>query len=364
MADQVYFAGRKTKERWQDLAINPQRSIREVIEFIDHQARQIALVVDENNHFVGTITDGDIRRGILKGMNLSEPCHSIMNKKPTSFSAKSPREDIIRTMKNKGLRHIPLLDDQGCILDLVTLDDILSAYRHDNPVVIMAGGMGKRLGALTQDTPKPMLEVGGRPILETILGNFIDQGFHRFYFSVNYLSKTIKDYFQSGKKWNVDIQYLEEDQPLGTAGSLHLIPDPSQLPFIVMNGDLLTNVNINNLLQFHRDSRSHATMCVREFVLEVPYGVVHTEGHQLLRIEEKPSHKFFVNAGIYVLNPDALSLIPHRQFFNMTTLFEKMISLKRSTSTFPIHEYWKDIGQLPDFHSANHEFSQFFKVTP
>jgi dTDP-glucose pyrophosphorylase len=360
MDDHNYLSPKRIKKDWHELLIDPEMVLRDVIAFIDRQARQIAIVANDDLVLLGTITDGDIRRGILRGLDLDVQCREVMNISPTVFNEGTPREKIFGAMKERGIRHIPLLGEEGQIKDILSLEDALGVYQIDNPVVIMAGGLGKRLGSLTKDTPKPMLRVGGKPILETILMNFIDQGFHRFHVSVNYLSEVIMDYFGDGSAWGVTIKYLYEDKPLGTAGALGNADSNFEKPIIVMNGDLLTKVNFQNLLQFHEETKSMATMCVREFDFEVPYGVVLTEGHRLVGIDEKPVHRFFINAGIYVLEPKTLKEIPSGEFFNMTHLFEKMIENNHGTSSFPIHEYWKDIGQIPDLNWALDEFASVF----
>lgn len=356
-----YFEGRKLKSNWRHYAVGVEASIRDVIKVIDERSSQFALVVDEESKLLGTITDGDIRRGILRGLELEESCREVMNRSPKCFESNSSREEVVKLMKDMGLRHIPMVSSEGVMEDVFSLEEVLGAYRHENTVVIMAGGLGKRLGRLTEDCPKPMLDVGGKPILETILDQFIDQGFHRFYISVNYLSEMIKDHFGDGSRWNVDIQYLEEREPLGTAGALSLIKTLPELPFIVMNGDLLTKVNVSQLLDFHEHSKSLATMCVRGFDYRVPYGVVRSEGHRFVDLVEKPLQKFFVNAGIYCLSPEVLLNVPTGEYCDMTTLFESLSNKKAMVSTFPIHEYWRDIGQLPDFKSAMDEYSGVFE---
>lgn len=206
-----------------------------------------------------------------------------------------------------------------------------------------------------------MLTVGTKPILQTILESFIEHGFHRFYFSVNYKREIIKDYFGNGLEWGVNIQYLDENQRLGTAGALSLFNEKPTKPIIVMNGDILTKINFQQLLQFHEESESMATMCVREYQLQIPYGVVRTEGTRLCSIEEKPTERHFVNAGIYVLNPEVLNYIPENQYFDMPSLFELLINRQEKTNVFPIREYWLDIGKIPDFEKANLEFSEVFE---
>lgn len=224
----------------------------------------------------------------------------------------------------------------------------------------MAGGVGSRLRPLTDDTPKPMLRVGDRPLLETILENFIEYGFHHFYFSVNYMADVIKDHFRDGSRWGVSIEYLHEVERLGTAGALRLLPGRPPNELLVMNGDLLTKINFSHLLDFHAAHGSSGTMCVKEYELQVPYGVVNIDNHRITGVDEKPVKRFFVNAGIYVLQPDSLDLLPASGYFDMPSLFEKMIASRRETAAFPVREYWLDIGQMADYDRANGEFLKVF----
>jgi NDP-sugar pyrophosphorylase family protein len=224
----------------------------------------------------------------------------------------------------------------------------------------MAGGRGQRLSPLTEETPKPMLQIGGRPILETILASFIRHGFHQFYISINHRAQTIVEHFQDGQRWGVTIQYLEEEMALGTAGALARLPHPPDQPVIVMNGDVLTKVNFAQLLDFHLQCGAKGTMCIREHTEQVPYGVISVEGHQILQIEEKPSRKVFVNAGIYVLEPEAVKLVPQNRAFDMTSLFEQLVQENHPTAVFPLREYWLDVGQHSDLAKAIGEFDSVF----
>ena len=217
----------------------------------------------------------------------------------------------------------------------------------------MAGGTGTRLRPLTENSPKPLLTVGDKPLLEGIIENFVRQGFSKFFISVNYLAESIKDHFGDGAKWGAHIIYLDEDKPLGTAGALKLLPEKPTSPVIVMNGDLVTKIDFRDVLDFHSTQSSVATMCVREYDFQVPFGVVETQGAMIQSIDEKPVHKFFVNAGIYVIDPDALEIIPDDQKFDMTELFDQLVQGSQPAAAFPVHEYWMDIGRLDDFHRAN-----------
>lgn len=345
---------------WKETLVSPETSIKEAIRVLDKSARQIVLVVGGNNVLVGTITDGDIRRGILKGLSLDDQVQKIMNPEPTVAKVDEGREAILAKMKRKALHHIPLVDEARCVVGLETLDELIQSRKKENVVVLMAGGLGSRLRPLTDGIPKPMLKVGSKPLLETILENFIEYGFSRFYISVNYMADVVESYFGDGSRWGVEICYLHEDQRLGTAGALSLLSEKLTAPLFVMNGDLLTKVNFSQLLDFHTSHHAQATMCVREYDFQVPYGVVKIDDHRITGIDEKPVQRFFVNAGIYVLEPKVLELISPNTYFDMPTLFEKLIELKHETSAFPIREYWLDIGHLADYDRANVEFGDVF----
>lgn len=346
--------------RWKDVLINPHTTIMKAIEIIDAGSLQIALVVDASNKLLGTVSDGDIRRAILKGVDLGRPVSEIMFLEPTVASCQEGRDSILKTMKTRQLRQIPLVDQQGCVVGLDLWDELISIQKQDNIVVLMAGGLGSRLGELTKDCPKPLLRVGNKPVLETILENCIEYGFKRFYLSVNYKADMVKEYFGDGSRWDVEIRYLEEKKRLGTAGSLGLLPEIPSQPLIVMNGDVLTKINFKHLLAFHEDHKSVATMCVREYEFQVPFGVVQIENHRLMTILEKPVHQFFVNAGIYVLNPETISMVPNDEYFDMPALFDMMIEKKLETVAFPIREYWLDIGRKDDLERANGEYEEVF----
>lgn len=345
---------------WKDVIITPQTPIVTTLRMIDSTALQIALIVDERGAFAGTVTDGDIRRGILKGCSLDDPVEKVMNCRPTVAKINDSRETILAIMKIKHLRHIPVLDDDGAIIDLQIIDDLIQAQEYTNPVLLMAGGLGSRLHPLTQQCPKPLLKVGNKPILETILESFIEYGYRRFYISVNYMGEMVQNYFRDGSKWGVKIQYIREAQRMGTAGALSLIGEQIKEPILVMNGDLLTKVNFQQLLDFHISQRVQATMCVREYEMQVPFGVVTIENDRLRAIQEKPMQKYFINAGIYVLEPEAVSLITRDAYFDMTQLYDKMLSFNCDIAVFPIREYWIDIGRMTDFERANGEFQQIF----
>jgi dTDP-glucose pyrophosphorylase/predicted transcriptional regulator len=345
--------------RWQMARIAPNRSIRDAIRTIDEGAIRIALVVDDGNRLLGTVTDGDIRRGILKGISLDDAVERVMNAHPTTARADESRDAILERMKQTRLHQIPVVDGQGRLVAVEILDELLQTRQRDNWVVLMAGGLGSRLRPLTDECPKPLLKVGSKPLLEIILENFLEYGFRRFFLSVNYKAEMVKAHFGDGSRWGIEIRYIHEDRRLGTAGALSLLPERPALPLVVMNGDLLTKVNFQHLLDFHAEHGARATMCVREYDFQVPYGVVRIDHHRILGIDEKPVQRFFVNAGIYVLEPETLALIPPT-YFDMPDLFTKLIAERRETAVFPIREYWLDIGHMEDFARANGDFPEVF----
>ncbi|HBZ81747.1 nucleotidyltransferase family protein [Brevibacillus sp. FSL K6-0770] len=345
---------------WRDLLVSPQTPIINTLEIIDKNARQIALVVDEEDRLLGTVTDGDIRRGLLKGRALTDHISLVMNSFPTVASPYDTRDNVLALMKIKQLHQIPVVDEDGRIVHVEILDELLRPKKKENWVVLMAGGLGTRLHPLTHDCPKPLLKVGDKPILETILQSFVDQGFYKFYISVKYKAEMIQKHFGSGERWGVTIRYIEEQQSLGTAGALSLLPARPTDPFFVMNGDLLTKVHFEQLLDFHKNYQAHATMCVREYDHQIPYGVVRLDKQRLTSIEEKPIQRFFVNAGIYVLNPSVLEYIPHNTYLDMPSLFDKLLKEAKDTIAFPIREYWLDIGRITDFEKANREYMEVF----
>jgi dTDP-glucose pyrophosphorylase len=335
-------------------------TVLQVIKAIDAGTYKIALVVDAQGKLLGSVTDGDVRRAILRSIGLDHPVSQIMNQTPTTAHCSTPREVVLATLQERSLHHMPLLDDEGRVAELVVLDELIAPRLHDNIAVLMAGGRGSRLQPLTNDCPKPMLRVGGVPLLETILLKLIEAGFRKFYISVNYMAEIIESHFGTGSTWNVDIQYIREAQPMGTAGSLSLLPAIPDKPFLVMNADLLTTINFDELLDFHIRQRSRATMAVREYNFEVPFGVVKMNDLSIIDIEEKPVHHFFINAGVYVLEPQVLSYIPTGSYFDMPMLFDAIKERNEQITAFPLREYCLDIGRPEDFARANTEFERFF----
>jgi dTDP-glucose pyrophosphorylase/predicted transcriptional regulator len=348
------------KQKFKQVFVGPHIPIKEAIAKLEQCSSQIVLVVDEQKKLVGTITDGDIRRGILRGVRLEEAVRVIMNPDPTTALFDEGIDLIFEKMKRLELRQIPLVDEDNRVVGLEILSEIISPVRLENPIVLMAGGFGSRLKPLTDDCPKPLLRVGNKPVIETILENLIKCGFHNFHFAVNYKAHLFEEHFGNGSNWNVNINYLREPFAMGTAGALTLLSETQGLPLLIMNGDVLTTVNFKYLLDFHRETQSVATMCIREHSFQVQFGVVKVDKNRILNIDEKPVQKFFVNAGIYVLNPEVLNQIPREQKYDMPKLFDHLILQNKTVSAFPIREYWLDIGQAEDFQRAHQEFGGVF----
>lgn len=340
-------------KNWEKICIDGKTSIYDVISLIDRYASQIAVVVDEKRRLRGTITDGDVRRAIIKKTPLEAKAEDIMNADPSWVAYDKEPEEVFNIMRTRKLRHLPAVDTQGVVRNVHSLRELLDIKTQDNWVVIMAGGLGKRLAPLTENCPKPMLMVGDKPILERIIESFVEQGFKNFFISVNYMHKLIQDYFGDGSRWGVNLQYLLESKRLGTAGALSLLPERPSLPILIMNGDLLTKVNFNHLLDYHSENSCAATVCLCEYNFEVPYGVVQVDDGNVKGILEKPVTKYFINAGIYCLEPDCLDYVPRDEYFEMTTLCEKILEEKQALCSFPIREYWLDIGRHSDLEKAN-----------
>lgn len=343
------------------LLLNTSDTIKKALEVIDDGTMRIAIVIDNNKKFLGTLNDGDVRRSLLNGYTLESTIENIYESNATTCNIEESKDEIIKKAITHKVYQIPILDHENKLVGIEDLATLLTKVEKRNKVILMAGGLGTRLQPLTDNTPKPLLKVGSKPILETIINNFANYGFTDITISVNYKAQMIRDYFRDGSDFGVNIEYIEENQRLGTAGALSLLKNPPKEPFFVMNADLLTNVNFSHFLDFHSYGNGMATMCVREFEYKIPYGVIETFNDKITSITEKPTHKFFVNAGIYLLSPKVLEYIPQDQFYDMPTLFEKLISESKNTLSFPIHEYWLDIGQHNDFIQANNEYSQVFQ---
>jgi len=341
---------------WQQIALSANASLGDAIFTIDKGAVRIALVIDAAGKLIGTVTDGDVRRAMLRGAPMATPVSGIMNGNPLTMSVGASRREVRAFMVRHGIHQVPIVNGMGLLVGLELIDVLLQPESRPNWIVLMAGGVGKRLLPLTEHVPKPMLLLGGRPVLETILEGFLDQGFSHFFLSVNYKADAIRDYFGNGARWGVNIRYLSENKPLGTAGALSLLPGKPEHPIIVMNGDLLTRADFSLLLDRHRTEKAIATMVVREYEHQIPYGVVYTKSNRISGLSEKPIHRCFINAGMYVLSPEVLHMVPPDEFFDMPSLFSALLEKGEAASVFPLREYWLDIGRFEEFERAQREW--------
>lgn len=346
---------------WEQALILPTAALREALAVIDRSGSQIALVVDEQRRLLGTLSDGDVRRALLKGLSLTAPVSSAMHSSPSFALEGEDRNEILDAMRRRGIHQMPILDAQRRVVGLETYVDYFDTPRRPNWVVIMAGGLGTRLGDLTRDVPKPMLPVGSRPLLETIVRHVASQGFERIYLAVNYKADQIESHFGDGSALGVDIRYLREKDRLGTAGALSLLPEPATHPVVVTNADLLTKEDFGGMVDRHEEAQADATMAVRPYELQVPFGVVRERDGRIESIEEKPLQRFMVSAGIYVLSPQVVSLVPEGRFFDMPTLFDAVIARGLKARCHHVRSYWLDIGQRPDYERANLDFGEVFR---
>jgi len=339
--------------------VKPESHIREVIARIDANRRGVAILVDKESHFSGVITDGDIRRAILAGLDLHLPASTLIERRkqemyprPISAPVGTSSQEIIKIMRQHKIRHLPLLDELGKVVDLVFLEDFIDVPAERITAVVMAGGFGKRLHPLTNELPKPMLPMDGKPLMERQIEQLQTSGIQKVYVTTHYKSEKIIEHFGNGEGFGVEINYIQESQPLGTAGALALLPKSTK-PLLVINGDILTRVDFSTLFNFHKDQGAEMTVAVREFKSHVPYGVVEVKGIDVIEVVEKPTKRCFINAGIYVLNPSALQLIPFNgENFDMPDLINLLVNQGQRVVSFPIREYWVDIGHMEDYERA------------
>ena len=350
-----------TADELKDLTIAPEATVRAALEAIDRSKRQIALVVSADGRLVATVTDGDVRRGILRGVDLDGPVSQVMNPAPTTVTQGAPDAETRRLIRARKLHHVPVLDATGHLVDLAMVEDLFGVTPKDTRIVLMAGGLGKRLRPLTETMPKPMLPVGGKPLLEQIIGVFADQGFWRISISVNYRADMVRDHFGDGSAFGVEIDYIEEEKAMGTAGALSLLSVKPEAPFVVMNGDLLVALQFSELLAFHKEKGAIGTMVVRDFEYQVPYGVVRSDAGLMTGIEEKPVERFFVNGGIYVLSPEALDHLTPGEPLDMPDLLTRITGAGGKVGVYPLRDYWRDIGRIDDLEAARSEFDSVFR---
>lgn len=342
--------------------IGASSTIKEAMKVIDKNLTGGALVVNENNELVGTITDGDIRRAILKGCSINEGIENTYFKNFKFVTEQHSKKKAKEYMLNNKIRQVPVIDKDKKLIDLYFLDDIISYDKKDNYVFILAGGLGTRLRPLTETVPKPMLTVGDKPILELIIEQFKEYGFRNFIISLNYKGEIIEEYFKDGKEFDVNIEYIRETKKLGTAGSISLVNEKFTKPFIVINGDILTGIDFDKFLNHHIKNNFNITVGVRNYEINIPYGVLVTDNMLIESLEEKPTYKFHINGGVYAVNPEITKYIQQDKVYNMTDLIEDAMNNEYKSGIYEITEYWTDIGQIDDYRKANTDIHKFFKL--
>jgi len=338
-------------------------TLRDAVAVIEHTRRLIAVVVDADRLLLGVLSDGDIRRALLRGIDLDRPAADAMTRHPIVGEASDTSEALCNFMITRGVAAMPLVDQCGRFVRVVQLQDFATEQHWTGgegyfAAVIMAGGEGRRLLPLTLNRPKPMIDVGGVPLLERQVRSMVRSGLKRIYVSTNYLGHLIEEHFGDGSDFGAEICYLRETMPLGTAGALSLLPRRPEGPILVINGDVLTTSDFGRLLDYHRESEAFATVAAMQHRVEIPFGVLRINGHQAMAIEEKPSESFLCNAGIYVLTPAAIDMVARDTRIDMTDIIKRSIAAGRRVSVFPIHEYWADIGNPGDLEQVLRRFRE------
>jgi dTDP-glucose pyrophosphorylase len=330
-------------------------TIEDVIKNLEDTGLQICMIASEELKLIGVITDGDIRRGLLNGVTLKSKANKIMVKNPITIDL-GAEDTAMDIMKKNMINHVPVINTEGQIINLYSTLFDTQSEKKDNIFVIMAGGFGKRLAPYTDTCPKPMLSINGKPMLEHIIDSAISEGFHNFVISVFYLSEVIIEYFGDGSDRGININYIKENNPLGTAGALSMIDPVPALPFVITNGDVMTNIKYSDVLHYHDNNNSSATMVIRRHGIQNPFGVVILEDMQIKGFQEKPIYTSNINAGIYVLDGQCLGLLNLDEVCDMPTLFTRVSSKKDMKSiAFPMHEEWVDIGNIDDYHQIINE---------
>lgn len=337
---------------WRRASLSIDSSIQQAIQNLDEIAIKIVLIVSTNGRLEGTVSDGDIRRGLLRGLNLGSPISEIVHRNALVVPPGLGRDTVIQLMTANKIQQIPIVDEHHRVVGLHIWDEVTTPAARSNTMVIMAGGKGTRLMPYTENCPKPLVPLAGKPMLEHIIDRARMEGFSHFVFAIHHLGHMIEDYFGNGQKFNVNIEYLREPTPLGTAGALSLLKLRPAEPFVVTNGDVITDIRYGELLDFHCRYAADATMAVRLHEWQHPYGVVQIDGINIVGFEEKPVVRNHINAGVYALAPEALDSLVHGAPCDMPALFEHLHSKSMRTVAYPMHEPWLDVGRPDDLNFA------------
>lgn len=340
-------------EPWRRALLSADATVQQAIRNLNETALKITLVVSPDGSLFGTVTDGDIRRGLLRGLDLNSPLTSIVKREPLVVPQEMSRDTVLQLMQANKVQQFPVVDENRRVVGLHLWDKLMVPGPRHNLMVIMAGGQGTRLRPHTENCPKPLLPVGGKPMLEHIIERARAEGFKRFVLAIHYLGHMIENYFGDGSRWQVKIDYLREDSPLGTAGAIGLLNPRPEAPFLVSNGDVLTDIRYGELLDFHCRHGASATMAVRLHEWQHPFGVVRTKGVDIIGFDEKPVARSHINAGIYVLEPGVIDALRAGEPCDMPTLFSRLQEQTARTIVYPMHEPWLDVGRVDDYDAAN-----------
>lgn len=343
-----------------DVLVREGASLREVLEAITRSGKQVALVVDPESRLVGLVTDGDLRKAILRGVPLEAKVEEAMNRAPIVGRPGLPAAEALAFMRARSIRHLPLLDSGRKVTGLLLLDDLIAPPPPlKNRAVIMAGGEGRRLRPLTESIPKPLMRVGGKPLLEILIERLRQSGIVEILVALHHKPDMIREQLGDGSRLGVRLDYVEEPIPLGTMGALTLVRERLDYPFFVVNGDILTKCDFRAMWEFHRERSGLAmTVGVSLHQVEIPYGEFTLKGTQVLKVDEKPRKEFPVNAGIYVLDPSVVEVIPRERYFDATDLIRLLLAQGRPVAAYLIREYWLDVGRHPDLEKANRDVAE------
>jgi len=335
------------------ILVSPDHTIRETMEVINNKAKGFALVVDDQRKILGFVADGDIRRALLCNESLTRPIGQIMNREPICCAVGTPNLKLLEIMNEKSIRQIPILDEDGRVVDVVLFSELAKDEIHLVSAIILAGGLGTRLRPLTEEIPKPLLKVGKKPIVESVLDQISASGIHDVIIATGYKAEQIEEHFQYGKYGDINIKFVRENMRLGTAGPIALAKEFLSEPVLVINGDILTRLNFRRMLEFHYDNESVMTVAVKQFDYKIPYGVIDVDGSLITGIVEKPIYSFYINAGIYLMTFKAIERIPDNIYVDMTDVIKQLVKEGHKVCSFPICEYWLDVGKPEDFEQAN-----------
>ena len=351
------LSNKETEDMWRDAMLSPSAHIFQAISVLNDVGIKIVLVCNEFDILIGTVSDGDIRRGLLRGLNLNSSIMDVVNKSPLVVPTTIDSNSVLKLMGSNGVQQIPILGENQKVVGIHLWDHLSHSQILPNTMVIMAGGLGQRLKPYTENCPKPMIKVAGKPMLQHIIERANQCGFCNFIIAVNYLSEVIEDYFLDGKYFGVNIRYIRESNPLGTAGALSLIEGELEHPILVTNGDVISDIDYSDVLSFHDNSRADATMVVRQHEWQNPFGEVVVNGSEIVSLQEKPIYKSLINAGVYVISPKILTWLHHGDAINMPEIFSMARQNKCLTNAYLLHEKWIDVGRPDDLHEIQKRLS-------